>query len=176
MEQYLRSYVNYLQDDWNSWLPLAEFAAINHSSETTQLSPFFALHGYHSRATTSLIPTTDPTPGDPDALSSASVLQEIHDYLSREITHAQAIQSESGNQRRIPTPIFRAGDRAWLDARNIKTRRLTKKLDDRCLGPYEVIEAVGPSAVRLHLPNTVQLHPGFHVSLLKLASDDPFPG
>ena len=68
MEQYLRSYVNYLQDDWNSWLPLAEFAANNHLSEATQLSPFFALHGYHPKAMTSLTPTTDPIPGDPDAL------------------------------------------------------------------------------------------------------------
>ena len=45
MEQYLRSYINYLQDDWSLWLPLAEFAANNHSSDATQLSPFFALHG-----------------------------------------------------------------------------------------------------------------------------------
>ena len=147
--------MNYLQDDWNSWLPLAEFAANNHSSETTQLSPFFALHGYHPRATTSLIATTDPIPGDPIALTSASALQEIHAYLRTEMTRAQAIQSESGNQRRIPAPIFRAGDRVWLDARNIKTHCSTKKLDHRRLGPYEVIEVVGPSAVRLHLPDTV---------------------
>ena len=39
-----------------------------------------------------------------------------------------------------------------------------------------MIEAVGPSAVQLHLPDTVQLHLVFHVSLLELASDDPFPG
>ena len=112
-----------------------------------QLSPFFALHSYHSRATTSLTPTTDPTPGDPDVLSSASALQEIHNYLRTEITHAQAIQAEGGNQQRIPAPIFRAGDRVWLDAHNITTRRPTKKLDHCHLGPYEVIEAVGPSAV-----------------------------
>ena len=30
MEQYLWSYVNYLQDEWSSWLPLAEFAANNY--------------------------------------------------------------------------------------------------------------------------------------------------
>ena len=43
MKQYLRSYVNYLQDDWSSWLPLAEFTARNHSSKATSLSQFFAL-------------------------------------------------------------------------------------------------------------------------------------
>jgi hypothetical protein len=45
MEQYLRCYTNYLQDDWPAGLPLAEFASNNHASETTGLSPFFALYG-----------------------------------------------------------------------------------------------------------------------------------
>ena len=89
---------------------------------------------------------------------------------------AQAIQAENSNRRRTPAPIFRAGDRVWLDARNITTRRPSKKLDHRRLGPYEVIEAVGPNAARLRLPETVRLHPVFHVSLLEHASDDPLPG
>jgi transposase InsO family protein len=90
MEQYLRSYVNYLQDDWSSWLPLAEFAANNHASDATGLSPFFALHGHHPRATTSLTPVTEPTPGDTDALASATALQEIHEHLRAEMNRAQS--------------------------------------------------------------------------------------
>ena len=31
LEQYLRAYVNYLQNDWASWLPSAEFAINNHA-------------------------------------------------------------------------------------------------------------------------------------------------
>ena len=176
MEQYLRSYINYLQDDWSTWLPLAEFAANNQVSETTQVTPFFALHGYHPRATTSLEPPPGPTPGDTDALTSATALREIHDHLRAEIARAQSVQAEGGNQRRIPAPVFRPGDRVWLDARNIKTRRPSPKLDHRRLGPYEVIESVGPSAVHLRLPNTVRLHPVFHVSLVEHAASDPLPG
>ena len=176
MEQYLCSYINYLQDDWSLWLPLAEVAVNNHSSHATQLSPFFVLHGYHPRATTNLVPTTEPTPGDPNALASATALEEIHNFIRTEMYRAQAIQTEGGDQRRIPAPVFRPGDRVWLDARNIKTRRPTKKLDHRRLGPYKVVETVGPNAVRLRLPDTVQLHPVFHVSLLELPSGDPFPG
>ena len=176
MEQYLRSYVNYLQDDRSAWLPLAEFAANNHSSEATNLSPFFALHGYHPRATTNLLPATEPTPGDPDAVVAGTAIQEIHDYLQAEMGRAQAIQAEGGNCRRTPAPVFRPGDSVWLDGRNIKTRRPSVKLDHRRLGPCEVIESVGASAVHLRLPATVQIHPVFHVSLLEHAANDPYPG
>lgn len=45
MEQYLRSYVSYQQDNWTDFLPLAEFATNNHISETTNMSPFQANYG-----------------------------------------------------------------------------------------------------------------------------------
>jgi hypothetical protein len=39
--------MNYHQDDWVDWLPLAEFAANNAVSETTGVSPFFANYGFN---------------------------------------------------------------------------------------------------------------------------------
>ena len=48
MEQYLRVYVNYFQDNWSDWLPLAEFTNNNTKSEITKVSPFFANKGFHS--------------------------------------------------------------------------------------------------------------------------------
>ena len=41
LERYLWSHVNYLQDDWAQWLPLAEFAANNAVSESSRMTPFF---------------------------------------------------------------------------------------------------------------------------------------
>ncbi|OAG36274.1 hypothetical protein AYO21_09516 [Fonsecaea monophora] len=41
MEQYMRAYYNYLQNDRVDWLPLAEFAANTHDSGTTKVSPFY---------------------------------------------------------------------------------------------------------------------------------------
>jgi hypothetical protein len=49
MEQYLSAYVNYEQDDWARFLPIAEFAANNHVSETTGISPFFANYGLNPK-------------------------------------------------------------------------------------------------------------------------------
>ena len=87
----------------------------------------------------------------------------------------QAIHAEGGNRRRTPAPVFRPGEQVWLDARNTKTRRPSIKLDHRRLGPYEVIESIGTSAVRLCLPATVPIHPVFHVSLLEHTANDPYP-
>jgi len=46
MEQYLQSYVNYQQDNWCQWLPMAEFMGNNHVSEITGTSPVFANYSY----------------------------------------------------------------------------------------------------------------------------------
>jgi len=45
MEQYLRIFTSQQQDDWVQWLPLAEFAANNGTSEATKCSAFFAVTG-----------------------------------------------------------------------------------------------------------------------------------
>jgi len=49
LEQYIRSYCNYQQDNWSTLLPLAEFAYNNAPSDTTGVSPFFANKGYHPK-------------------------------------------------------------------------------------------------------------------------------
>ena len=49
IEQYLRAYINYHQDDWDEWAPLAEFCFNNAISETTGVSPFFATYRQNPR-------------------------------------------------------------------------------------------------------------------------------
>ena len=47
LEQYLRIYCNYQEDNWHSLLPIAEFCYNNTPSSTTGVSPFFANNGYN---------------------------------------------------------------------------------------------------------------------------------
>jgi len=46
MEQYLRSYCTYQQDDWVSLLPFAEHAYNTSTSESTKVSPFEINYGF----------------------------------------------------------------------------------------------------------------------------------
>jgi len=89
MEQYLRSYMNYLQDDWADWLPIAEFASNNHTTETTAVSQFFANLGYDPRWQFDLLASLPNQAEDQQAHSAAKVLSEIHNHLRTEIHHTQ---------------------------------------------------------------------------------------
>src|SRR3954453_18286229 len=50
LEQYLRCFLNYQQDNWLELLPLAEFAYNNSAHSSTNLTPFFANYGFHPAA------------------------------------------------------------------------------------------------------------------------------
>ena len=53
LEQYIRVYCNYHQDNWFRLLPLVvlEFAYNNAPSATTTVTPFYANKGYHPNLT-----------------------------------------------------------------------------------------------------------------------------
>ena len=48
---------------------------------------------------------------------------------------------------------YKKGDKVWLEITNIITKRLIKKLDNKCLEPFEILEKVGKSAYYLKLPS-----------------------
>ena len=49
LEQYLRLYVSFQQDDWVKLLPLAEFAYNNSKRLAIGMSPFMVLEGWEQR-------------------------------------------------------------------------------------------------------------------------------
>ena len=61
VEQYLRFWVKHQQDNWNHYLPLAEFAHNSWPNETTKQTPFEALMGYTPRAEIFDVTTSIPT-------------------------------------------------------------------------------------------------------------------
>ena len=137
MEQYLRAYVAHQQDDWSKWLPLAEFALNNQQSETTQCIPFYANYGLHPRR------RPEEIGEEYQEDDHTTKLQETHAAIQAEMLHAQARHQEYANESRTPAANYRIGDRAWLDARHIITRRPSVKLDHKRLGPFPVIGLVG---------------------------------
>ena len=50
-----------------------------------------------------------------------------------------------------PSLQYKPEDKVLLDSKNIKTTRLTKKFNDKWLGPFEVDSKVGASVYKLKL-------------------------
>ena len=80
LEQYLRIFVNYQQDNWEHILPLAEFAYNNTQHSATSVTPFFANKGFHPRLEVSL----NSVPSE-SAHEMASDLKELHQYLRKQL-------------------------------------------------------------------------------------------
>lgn len=51
IEQYLQHYINYEQNDWVTYLPMAQFAFNNAQHLTTGEMPFYVNYGYHASIT-----------------------------------------------------------------------------------------------------------------------------
>ena len=88
IEQYLRAYVSYQQDNWVTILVTCEFAAKNHFSETLKTSPFLANYGWHPRFVETLAPLRKAYP-DTHAHDLAHQLAELHSILQAELGLAQ---------------------------------------------------------------------------------------
>ena len=174
MEQYLRSYCSYQQDDWAELLPLAEHAYNSAVSESTKVSPFEANYGFSPR--TNWLETKKPkqvnTAGSDLYEGWTSVWQKMRENLER----AQARQRKWYDKKHLPAPEYntleevaagraRAADKVMLNRHNIKSKRPTEKLDHKYFEPFVVKQKVGQRAYELELPSRMSIHPVFYVAV-----------
>ena len=172
LEQYLRIYCNYQQDNWSSLLPLAEFAYNNAPNATTGISPFFANKGYHPNIT--VHPERDLTSNR--ARDFAVDLDQLHQELREHIAAAQQRYQGPADARRTPPPEFKIGQQVLVRAEFLRTTRPSKKLSNKYDGPYEIIAKPGKQSFTLRLPDSMRaVHPVFHVSQLKISDPNEIP-
>lgn len=62
---------------------------------------------------------------------------------------------------------YGVGELVWLSARNIRTKKPSKKLMAKRFGPYLITERIGRQACKLKLPPRSRIYPVFNVSLLE---------
>ena len=172
LEQYLRIYCNYQQDNWSELLPLAEFSFNNAPSATTGVSPFFANKGYHPNFT--VYPDRDLTSSS--AQSYVTDLDELHTFLRSEMLEAQKRYQGPADAKRSPAPDFKVGDQVYLKAKYLRSTRPSKKLSEKYLGPFTIISKPGTHSFTLRLPDSMRsVHPVFHVSQLEPCVPNTIP-
>ena len=101
-------------------------------------------------------------------------MDEVLVFAKKHILEAQEVISKQANKYRKDVD-YEIGEMVFLNSRNIKTQKPSKKLDDKMLGPFKIIAKVG-RAFWLELPRTMLIYNVFHPSLLQKAATDPLPG
>jgi hypothetical protein len=168
----LRALVNHKQDDWDLYLPAAEFAYNNAVHSSTGVSPFFLNHGFHPRVPASLLGPTgvsDPASlSDFDSFVSAqqSALAAVRDSLLT----AQVVQAKHADAHRR-SHSYQVGDQVLLSTENITTAydssRPASSLQARYFGPFTLLAQRSPVSFQVELPPTMRIHDVFHVDRLK---------
>ncbi|MBW0478359.1 hypothetical protein O181_018074 [Austropuccinia psidii MF-1] len=101
----LRIFINYHQDDWHTWLPLAIFAYNNEENSSTKKSPFFTIYGRNPIFDT--IHVSQDSPAGKVATKLQSVQQVVKEELESEI---RRFKKYADRNRSIP-PDFQPGDK-----------------------------------------------------------------
>ncbi|KAJ9509948.1 hypothetical protein QJQ45_011453 [Haematococcus lacustris] len=166
LEEMLRHYISPAQSDWPFFLSLAEFAVNNSWQESIQSTPFLVNTGQSP-----LTPALLELPGEvycPTARRLSEWWQSNVKQARHFMELAQRRQAYMANKGRQEVE-YHTGQLVLLSTKNLRMKPgKAKKLLPRFIGPFKVLEHVGPVAVRLDLPQAMaRMHPVFHVSLLR---------
>ncbi|KAG8424880.1 hypothetical protein J3458_022432 [Metarhizium acridum] len=168
LEQYLRSYVNYQQNDWVEWLPLAQWAYNSSEIDNMKMSPFRANYGFDPIIETHATQNVNA----PAATTHAATMTEIQKHLQQEWIFLQNRMKHYADRKRLPAPILEEGHKVYLIRKNIKTKRPSDKLDWKKIGPFLIKRKISNTNYELSLPDGMRIHPIFHISLLEKAPDE----
>lgn len=168
LEAYLRHYVNYAQDNWVNYLPMAQLALNQQISATTGVTPFYANFGKHPNL---FMEPGSQHPNADKAMTTSDELKKLHEQLRQKILSSQDGLRESRKKSK-PDPQLKVGDKVYLLTRNLRSQRTTRKLDHVKVGPFLISEVRGPVNYKLQLPDDAKIHPVFHISLLEPADPE----
>jgi hypothetical protein len=168
LKDVLRVYIGPRQNDWDLWLPLAQFAINNSYHESIHNTPFFVNTGMHPRTPMTVnLPT-----GAPEASSFVEHINSCVQRASEAMEHAQVRMAHYANQSRRDVR-YAVGDLVLLKSNHLRFKaKGARKLFHKYVGPFKV-EAVfgeGGNSVRLALPKSQgweRIHPTFNVAQLK---------
>ena len=164
LEVYLRHYVNYQQSNQVSLLPVAQLSYNCKVLDTTQLSPFFASY----RKDANLHLNLRVRPKAKKALVNALEIQAIHKEIAKQIEARNNRTATYSRKIRKNRPQLKKEDKVYLITKNIKSKRLSKKLDYVKVGPFLIKQQKGLVNYKLDLPRDTNIYLVFYVSLLEL--------
>jgi hypothetical protein len=171
--------VNVKHDDWDTHLPIVEFAYNNKVNASTGYTPFFLNYGHHPRLPSDL-PQAIQECTTPEATTFLTRLDGDLQTAKTNLKQAQERQKQAADRHRR-NKTYDVGDQVLLSTANLDLRLpgQSKKLLAKWIGPFTVKQVISPVTYKLDLPSKYQgLHPSFHTSLLRPyhKGEEEFPG
>ena len=126
---------------------MTEFVYNNREHSVTKFSLFYVNYRKHPKGFESIF----------IANSTYSVeqwvkhIKDVYELVKKSLDKAADAMKKYYDYYSGPSLQYKPGDKVLLDSKNIKTTRLTKKFDDKWLGPFEVDSKVGASTYKLKL-------------------------
>ena len=181
IEQMLRAYVSSDKENWSNWLSVLAYSYNSSVHSSTKYSPNFLLMGYNPKASMGVIvPEVDPArrPFLPSQSAEDFVeTLEIHRTFAKDaIALAQDRQAKAYDKKRRPIQEMEVGDYALVNPHSLElvdVEGTGKKLVQRMIGPFEVVEKINPQVYRLRLPDIYPMHPVFNIEHLKRYMPSP---
>ncbi|KAA3484134.1 DNA/RNA polymerases superfamily protein [Gossypium australe] len=149
LEDMLRCCILAFNDTWEQYMTLIEFSNNNSFQSSIKMAPYEALYGRKCRTP---LYWTEP---------------------SENKIHGVDLIKDTKQKVKVIRDSLKAASDLSLWKKVLRFRR-KGKLSRRFIGPYEIIERVGPVAYRLLLPSELErIHNVFYVSMLRRYRSDP---
>ena len=152
VELFLRHLTSDQQDDWSDWLTVATAVHNHFKNATTGVPPIEALLGY--------LPRLDYS--GPPSINERAEERTINAH-QRWVQAKEAINRWAGEP---PKRRFEAGDRVWLEGKNLKLPYQNLKLAPKRYRLFKITRVISPVAYQLDLPPSWTIHDVFHAGLL----------
>ena len=115
LEDMLRAYVNYEQDDWDQHLTATEIAISNSQQTSTKFSPYYVNYGRHPVLPNSV--TVNRMKADqvknPTASEIAQHIQTAMQIATKNLEQARQRQTHYANQKRVETN-YKVGESEYI--------------------------------------------------------------
>ncbi|KAL8087899.1 hypothetical protein AgCh_037877 [Apium graveolens] len=167
LETYLRCMCGDHVKDWNMWLPLAEGWYNTNFHTAIGLTPYEVVYNQQPPLHLPYLAGESTNEVVDRSLEKRELMIS---ELKFQLIRAQNRMKSQADKHRSDR-IFQVNDWVWLKLQPYRQlfihRKTNQKLARKYYGPFQVESVVGKVAYKLKLPDSVQVHRVFHVSLLK---------